>query len=265
MEKKQMNKTINMKELNSKNTVSKSRLLLLALDNPYSIGQIKLIDTYISCINPLDKERTLVRFPLKEYEHLIGIKRMEIKSLQNNLSGLLKTQITIPLKSAEGDFIVCRLFDKAICYKEPMTNSWFIELNCDESAKRLFFNIEKFGYIRYNLENTMAMKSKYSISLYQYLKADCFRINWKVEIDRLRGSILHCDAQNYKNHFSDFNEKVLKPSVNEINKKSDLMVEYSTIFSSGRVIEIGFYATSRPCSNINKYKTLSNDNRRKSR
>lgn len=90
----------------------------------------------------------------------------------------------------------------------------------------------KEKFTSYSLRNILRMKSKYSIRLYELLKSNQFKSNCEMEIDELRYLL----SYNQYARFANFNQRVLKPAVKEINEQTDLAVSYKLI-KSGRSYE----------------------------
>lgn len=237
-----MNQLIRPRFLNPDNFVQKSRPLLLAEDINFTAGQLKILDTYISCLNSRKPNDTTVVFKLSEYEELLGVSRLRDDRLKKSLSDLLKLQVTVPFKGYKDGFLVCNLFDGALIDTDEATGEKIICLRCSEIAKPLFFNLEQIGYVRYQLRNVIMMKSMYSIYLYQYVKDNLFRGTWEVPTNTLITKHLHVGSNGYRKDFYKFREKILDVAVNEVNKKTDVLVDYEEITISGKIAVIRFSA-----------------------
>lgn len=240
-----MSNKLKCNSLNPNNVVQKSRPLLLATDINYTAGQLKVLDTYLSCINSRDPDHTIVDFKQSEYEELLGVSRLRVDELQKSLSDLIKLQVTVPFKESRDGFLVCNLFDGAAANKDPDTGEWIIHLKCSETAKPLFFNLEQIGYVRYQLRNVTMMKSMYSIYLYQYLKDNAFRHTWNVPVDVFIKNILHVKSSRYRKDFWRFRDRILNPAIDEVNSKTDIDVKYNTLISHGRIDSIDFTVYDR--------------------
>ena len=59
--------------LDPKYWVQKSDPLVLMRSVPFSLGELKILDTYISRINATDDTRRTVIFTKEEYEELMGL------------------------------------------------------------------------------------------------------------------------------------------------------------------------------------------------
>ena len=225
--------------------VQKSRPLIMASEIPYTLGQLKILDTYLSRINSHDPESTVVEFDIKEYEQLLGVQRIDRSALIKSLSEIIKIQTTVPYENNENGILVCNLFDGATLSTDKETGATKVRLKCSELAKCLFFNVESLGYVKYSLKNTIMMKSSYSILLYQYLKDNSFRRNWKIDLTTLNENILHISSRYYTNNFQKMNQKILSPVIEEINTKTDIQVKYDKVYIKGKVVSIAFYVRDK--------------------
>ena len=57
--------------------VDKSRPLLSIGKSGITLGELKILDTYLARINPTDPENRLVTFKKSEFEHLLGVKMIK--------------------------------------------------------------------------------------------------------------------------------------------------------------------------------------------
>jgi len=94
----------------------------------------------------------------------------------------------------------------------------------------------KEQFTTYYLSNVLQMKSKYSIRLYEILKAQQFKKHFEIEIDKLRKML---SAENYE-RYSNLSQKVIKPAIREINKHTDMIVQYEIKKVGNKVISIRF-------------------------
>lgn len=94
----------------------------------------------------------------------------------------------------------------------------------------------KEQFTTYYLSNVLQMKSKYSIRLYEVLKANQFKKHFELSPDDLRKML---NAEKY-DRYSNFNQKVLDPSIKEINKKADIVVVHKGKKIGNKVVSIIF-------------------------
>jgi plasmid replication initiation protein len=99
----------------------------------------------------------------------------------------------------------------------------------------------KEQFTTYYLSNILQMKSKHSIRLYEILKSEQFKGNFKIDIDKLR-KMMNCESYS---RFSNFNQKVLKPAVKEIKKQSDILVNYKMVKEGNKTVALRFDVVSK--------------------
>lgn len=218
--------------------VEKSRPLMLMKEVPFALGELKVLDTYLSRINARDPEATTVRFSKEEYENLMGIERMHPKRLDKYVTALQGKVAKVPDAAAHNGWRNYNLFDET-GFEQDENGQWWIDLCCTQKAKKLFFNIEGVGYIRYQLKNVLPLMSKYSILLYIYLLDNRFRKSWEVSVEELRTRVLQCSAERYK-EYKFFNQEILKKAITEVNEKTDLTFEYRPVRQGRPVVRIYF-------------------------
>ncbi len=209
--------------LRDENIVEKSRPLLLMKPVPFGIGELKVLDTYLSRINARNEECCTVSFSKEEFEDLMGIERMRTERLAKYVDSLMGKTVTVPEGKGWHKYV---LFVESRCYQDEKTSQWWIDISCSREAKKLFFNLENVGYIRYQLKNILPLTSKYSIFLYYYLLDNRFRKEWSVDIQELREDILKCTSQYYTT-FKFFKYEILERAINEVNKTTDILFSYT--------------------------------------
>lgn len=145
-----------------------------------------------------------------------------------------------------------RIRDRSVWIELPdrteMTFSWFSTvilkkhsgraILCFDKASAPFLLQLKSHFTQYNLFYTLAMKSVYSIRLYELLKSYQNLGEAEFSVDDLRNRL---DATNKAyNSFGRFREKVLNVALDEIERLSDLKVEMETIRSGRFITRIKF-------------------------
>ena len=221
--------------LSEKHIVEKSKALVWAQLQDYGIGELKILDTYLSRINARDPNSSVVTFTKKEYATLMNIDpNIRTSQLKTYTKKLLSNVVTIDLPD-EG-YVQYPLFSKAECRYDQKQNQVLITVKCHEELKAAFFDITKDGYIKYQLKNVISLRSQYSIRLYTILKANPF--GWTVKVEELRER-LGASSATY-NEFKRFNNMVLKKAVEEINDITDIDVTAENIKSGRSVVAVKF-------------------------
>ncbi len=111
-----------------------------------------------------------------------------------------------------------------------------------------YFTYLKENFTIFSLKHSLALSSKYSIRLYQLLKRFS-DTNFRVDaIDELREK-LGVESGKYTDWY-DFEKRVLKSSIAEINTKTDLNVDYQKIKTGRKISHIKFFITRKESNHI---------------
>ena len=221
--------------LDERYIVEKSKALVWAQFQDYSPGELKILDTYLSRIDPRKPESSLVTFTKKEYAELMGLDSdIRTEQLKTYTGGLLSNVVTIDLP--EKGYVQYPLFAEAKCYLDDKSGQVTIEVDCNQKLKDAFFDIARNGYVRYQLKNIISLRSQYSVRLYPKLKDRPY--GWTVSVEDLR-EMLGATASSY-DVFKDFNKHVLQKAVKEINEITDITVTTENIRKGRSVASIRF-------------------------
>ena len=219
------------------NWVQKADPLILMRSVPFTLNELKILDTYISRINAGDDTQHTVIFTKAEYEKLMGLTSADRQALRKNTKNMLTKVVELLMPNDEYKQFL--LFEEAeYCkneYGEPV-----IKLTCTNRAKEIFFCIGKYHYFKYALENIIRLTHKSSYLLYIYIVANRFREEWTVELDELRDTVLDCKGQGSYLAFKEFKRSVLDPAVKELNEKTDCHFVYEAIKRGRKVAKIKF-------------------------
>ena len=97
-------------------------------------------------------------------------------------------------------------------------------------------------FTSFSIYPTLAMKSKYSIRLYELLKSYEAMGEWWFTLEDFQKKL---DATNYQ-LFADVRRKVIDVAVKELNLYSDLDVSWQPVKEGRKVTKIQFYITKKP-------------------
>lgn len=226
-----------MGNLDPKYWVQKSDPLVLMRSVPFSLGELKILDTYISRINAADDTRRTVIFTKEEYEELMGLTAANYRALEKHTKGMLGKVVELEMPNEE--YLQFVLFEQAR-YRKDEYGKPIIELTCTMTAKDLFFCIGKYHYFSYALENVIKLTRKASYLLYIYIRLNRYRGEWEIDLDELRDSVLDCKEQESYHEYKVFKRDVLDPAMKEVNKKTDCHFEYEAVKRGRRVAKIKF-------------------------
>ena len=223
--------------LDPKHWVQKSDPLVMMRSVPFSLGELKILDTYISRINAADDTRRTVIFTKEEYEELMGISCVDYRTLRKHTKGMLGK--VVELQMPNKDYLQFVLFEQARYHKDEYGKP-IIELTCTTLAQDLFFCINKYHYFKYALENVIHLTHKSSYLLYVYIRTNRYRGEWDIDLNELRDTVLDCKGQESYQEYKVFKRDVLNPAVKEVNAKTDCHFEYESIKRGRRVVKIKF-------------------------
>lgn len=235
-----------MAKIDENSIVEKSRFLLGMKAPSYELGELKVLDTYLARINARDPETKLVKFTKGEYEQLMGLKQVKPIQLKKYTQALLGKVVTVPYGNKGYDQYT--LFTHARCDQDPDTLEWTVELGCNEKLEPTFFNIEKAGYLRYQLKNILPLTRKPSVLLYMYLKDNIFRSPFEVSLKELRDTL--CATQKSYDSFKEFRRTVLDPAVKEVNENTDILVAYDRKTKGKLTVGLFFNVKGKPSYDV---------------
>lgn len=215
----------NYKVIKSNDIIQKSRFRL-------SLQEQKIILYLISKIKPEDIEFKEHIFEIRDFCRVCGIEPNSgstYEYIKNTLKDLRDKSIWVELES--GIETTLAWIDKVSMIKD----SGKVIIKIDNDMKPYLLQMQKC-FTSYELLYILAMKSQYSIRLYELLKSYEFKHKIISDIDDLKKMLF---AEKY-NRFPDFQRKVLDISMREINDLSDLIVTYEPIKDGRRYAKIEF-------------------------
>ena len=211
--------------------VVKSNDLIRGTRYNLSVVEQKIVIYLISKIVAEDKDLKKVSLSVKDYCDLTGIEKggRGYQIVKNNIKSLSDKSWWI--KNGEKEELF-RWIDTARVQK----NSGEIEVVLSESLKPFLIQL-KGNFTKYELINILTLHSKHSIRLYELFKSYLWLGKWNVSIDELKEILLIQDK--YKD-YRDLKKFVIEPSVKEINKFTDLQIEYNLEKEGRRITKINF-------------------------
>ena len=202
--------------------------------------ELKVLDVYLSKINPKNIDTAKVRFTKKEYCDLISVNSnwLKTKRLSKYLQHLFNNSVVEWLDDEQENFKLHHLFEEA--EYDKTTQEIILECGRSDYVRSMFFDINTCGYIKYALKNTLYLKSTYSIKLYLYFLQDRFRKKWKIALEELKENILEVSDIETYSQYKFLNAYILKPSIKEINEKTNLEIKYFSIKKGNRIHTLEF-------------------------
>lgn len=209
----------------SNELIQKSRFSL-------TVQQQRIILYLISKIEYGDEDFKEYEFSIKEFCRVCGLYDESGKyypELKRQIKAIRDKSMWIEI--AEGEEILLSWLDGAHISR----NSGKIKVRLNKDMKPYLLQLRE-NFTKYEIVNVLCMRSKYSIRLYELVKSLHFQeLETYVKVftvDELRKRL---DAETYP-RFCNFNQRVLKPAVQEINYYTDKEVSYELV-KPGKMVE----------------------------
>jgi plasmid replication initiation protein len=211
--------------------VVKSNELIQKTRFNLSVQEQKIILYLISKIKPDDLELKEHNFEIADFCHVCGLdddSGGNYKYIKDTVKALSDKSVWLEMGGSE---ILLRWLYTA----KVNPRSGLIAVRISDEVKPYLLQLKE-KFTQYELLYTLAMKSQYSIRLYEILKSYEYRHGQTFSLDELKKKL---SAENYS-RYPDFKRKVLDISMREINELSDLTVTYSIQKEGRKFSKINF-------------------------
>lgn len=213
-------------------TVVKANVLIQKSRYSLSMQEQKIILYLISKIKPEDTGLQEYTFDIKDFCKVIGV---DYKS-GGNYNYIKQTILELTKKVfwlQNGDEeVTVRWLDRGKTNK----GSGIVKLKLDEYLMPYLIQL-KNHFTQYNLYYVLAMKSQYSVRLYELLKSYQNLKTWTFSLNELKRLL---DAESYDRWFN-FRKRILEPAIEEIEQYSDLNITYELIKKGRAYDQIKFF------------------------
>lgn len=214
--------------------ITKSNQLIQKTRYTLSTQQQKVLLFIIQKIQPNDKEFQTYEISLQDYCKIAGIEPTNGKNYQNiraSLKALRDKSFWITLDN--GKETPVSWLNKVWVDPDKST----IEIRLDEDLKPYLLQLKSF-FVSYNFYYVLAMRSQYSIRLYELLKSYENLSGMVFELKELR-KLLNLDEGKME-RWVDMKRFVIEKAIEEINLLTDLIVEYEPIKQGRAVHDVKF-------------------------
>jgi len=211
--------------------VVKSNDLIQKARFDLSIQEQKIILYLISKIKPEDNEFTTIEFNVKEFCAVCGINSSgkNYNDIKDAIKALADKSIWVTIDI--GKQAIMRWIDKSIID----INTGTMQIKFDDLLKPYLLHVKK-NFTQYELYNILAMKSQYSIRLYEILRSYEYKHIIEFRIDDLKDMLAATTYERYQ----DFRRYVIDTAIKEIVDLSDINVEHESIREGRRYTKILF-------------------------
>lgn len=212
--------------------VAKSNQLITKSRYSLSLQQQKILLYFISRIKPGDEAGKVYELSIKEFGNVCGYVENSgyyYQSIKEDIKKLRDVSSWIEI--SPGREVLFSWIDTA----EINAKEGNIKVTFHSTVSPYLFELRE-RYTQYSLFNVLCLSHKYSIRLYEYLCAMKYTDGFTISVDELRKRL---GAETYT-RFTHFRERVLEPSVLDIDKYTDIFIEYDFIKTGKAVTDIRF-------------------------
>lgn len=212
-------KANNLIQARYKLTLNEQRIIL------YAVGKL---DTN-------SEDFSIIPINIRSFFKLLNTSQERYSEIREIIRGLTKKEIII---QNQGNELITNWLS-SMEYKET---EGIIELEFSQKLKPYLLELQE-KFTRYQLENILNLQNKHSIRVYELLKQYEAIGKREIKVDILRDCL--GIKKNEYSRFYDFERFVLKASKKEINKHTDLTVDYKKIKTGRRITSIFYMIKSK--------------------
>lgn len=187
--------------------------------------------------NPKEPYQLDYEFNIREYCKICGIDYNAGKNyadVKSTLQHLSDRSMWVTFPENPDEEVLCRWLSKVRTNKR----SGLAHVRIDEDLAPYLFDLGQ-RFTQYQLYNILAMKSAFSVRLYELMKSYAHRQNVTLDLDELKHLLMVDNVKSYKD-FSLFRIKVLEIAQREINELTDLTIQYEPIKKGNKVVQLRF-------------------------
>jgi plasmid replication initiation protein len=174
-------------------------------------------------------------FEIRDYARICGIDYDNGKNYEDVKSTLKRlSDRSMWIDDGNGGEVLVRWLSKVNTNKR----SGKARIRLDEDMAPFLFDLQE-KFLSYGLKNILAMKSQYSIRLYEILRSYAYQKSKIFEIDELKRLLMVENVKSYGN-FKDFRTNVLEIAQGEINELTDITVSFEPILKGRKTVKVKF-------------------------
>lgn len=228
--------------LYEKAIVAKRNVLNELRSNNMTVQELRFFSIYLSKINPKDKSTRVVRFPLSDFQRIMGFGRLNIKQLQGSTDSLLCKIVHVPNDDGLG-WRAFQIFKECHIFQDQY-GQWWVEIDAHDRALPLMFDF-KSKYFSYELWNALRLKSPNQVRMYEILKQwinkkeSCTK---EFKVTELR-DLLGISPEEYDNRWNNFKVRVLDSCQEALKEYTDICYTYERgkVGRGGKWLSIVFH------------------------
>lgn len=216
------------------NIATQSKAMIYSKMN-YSLNEQKILLILIAQIDTKSTEIKPITITLKDMSEFYG-KKIVSRELKRTLDKL-NSHFWLKI---DNKHIQTSMFSEIIVEDGSSDITFIFSKRVEEHLINFKPGIR---FVQTNIKNIVPLSNKYSVRIYQLLKLHLWdkevrKELFNIELEELQ--TIFMTPKSYNNDFNLFNTKVLKPALEEINKKTDLNFSYETHKTGRKVTTITF-------------------------
>lgn len=217
-----------MPKIKGTELVEKRNILNEIRKTNMTLQQLRFFSIYLAKINARDLSTRIVRFPLADFQKIMGLGRMNIQHFKNTVDSLLCNVVHIPKPS--GGLASFTLFNDCNLDKDE-NGEWYVEINANDKALPLMFDF-KSHYFTYQLWNALQLKSATQIRMYELLKQYEYIGKREITVSELR-ELLGIEPNEYP-RWDRFKDRIIDSCQKALAENTDICFTYEKGKSGGR-------------------------------
>ena len=200
-----------------------------------TMQQLRFFAIYLSRINARDESTRRVRFPLADFQKIMGLGRLNIANLKAATDGLLCQIVHLPTKN--GGYKSFQLF-KECTVDKAQDGEWFVEIDAHDKALPMFFDFKE-KYFTYDVGNVLRLGSSNQMRMYEILKQrQTLRQPVIIQLQELR-ELLGLDDDKYT-RYQDFRVRILDKAQKELAEQTDIKFTYEPVKKGRKIAALAF-------------------------
>lgn len=176
-------------------------------------------------------------FNIRDYCKVCGIDYNAGKNyadVKATLKKLSDRSMWVTFDENPDEEVLCRWLSKVRTNKK----SGIAHIKLDEDLVPYLFDLGQ-KFTEYQLYNILAMKSAFSVRIYELMKSYAFQKSKTFDLDELKRLLMVDDVKSY-DRFPDFRRYVLEVAEREINELTDLTIAFEPITQGRKVVRVRF-------------------------
>lgn len=209
-----------MSELFEKAWVEKPNVWNELRYNNMTLQELRFFSIYLSKVNPARISTRVVRFPLEDFQRIMGFGRLNVAQLRASTDSLLTKIVHLPTEN--GGYTSFQLFKKCTVDKDS-NDQWYVSIDAHDDALPMMFGF-KDRYFKYRLWNALRLKSTNQVRMYEILKQFEDIGRREITVEKLRDQ-LGIEKNEYE-RWERFRVRVLDSCQQALKESTDICFTY---------------------------------------